>query len=258
MCAMILYSNGLLEDVNPKNLVFTEEELLEVFNEFKEIKTTRVHFMLNTWGIYGIGLDPNDFNRIASDIARETIFSHILFVHDSEIDPAWNMTDTILYEDYNKFLNTIKKLIDDISANILKEYDARAGFENKMDHLPQLVTIGSTPDKKILFGFNPEDQTKEFYNNEDFYKFSQKVYEYITTNKQEKEPFTIYADKKAIIIVEPAKVPQFLTSILEKFKSKEDYEICTDITNIMNNWRKITTPARKSRKKANGEKTNGQ
>jgi hypothetical protein len=262
--AVILYSNGLTEDYKPSNLVFTEEELVKLFPGFKEIKTRRLLSIVNTWCVFGDSNDINEFNRIASDIVREAVYSHIVFIHDSEINPSWNATDNILYKGYSEFIFALKKLIDDTAAHVLEEFESNAEYANKVDILPQLITLGATEDKRILFGFNPEDQTKEFYDNEEFYKFSQKVYQFLSLNKQSKEPFTIYADKKAIIIIESPKVKQFLDHLLEQFKRKEDYEICTDISKMMNEWTKINKklhpPKRKPRKKANEteDKTNGQ
>ena len=246
---VVLYSNGITEEYKPHELVFTEAEIIRIFPEFKEIKTCRLVSVINTWCIYGANNDPNDFNRLASDIAKEGIYSHVLYVHDSELNPDWNVTDNVLYKDYKEFVMTVKKEIDTTAMNILAELAATQEYEDKVDHLPQLSTLGSTPDKRILFGYNPDEQSKNFYDHEEFYKFSQKVYEYITHNKNKKEPFTIYADKKAVIIIEGQKVKAFLDTLLEKFKSKEDYEICDDITKIMNDWTTIKT--KKPRKKSN-------
>jgi len=238
---VLLYGNGITEDYRPEKLVFTEDELVSLFDEFEEIKTTRIASLINTWCIYGVNAinDSNDFNRIAADILKEPVYSQALFVHDSEINPDWKATDSVLYKSYGEFLGVLKKVIDDTAANILNELAATADYENKIDYLPQLSTLGATPDKRILFSYNPDDQSREFYDHDEFYKFSQKVYEYITKNKQEKEPFTIYADKKAVIIIESLKVQKFLDSLLEKFKSKEDYEICTTLTQIISDWKTI-------------------
>lgn len=265
---VVVYSNGITEDYRPSKLVFTEDELVTLFTEYAHIKTVRIPSIVNTWCIFGEGnSDPTEFNRIVSDIVHESVFSHALFIHDSEINPKWNATDNILYKGYNEFIAMMKKIIDDVAINILNEFSSTPEFESKVDLLPQLVTLGATSDKRILFAYNPDEQTKEFYLNDEFYKFSQKVYDYISVNKQEKEPFTIYADKKAVIIIEATKVKKFLNSLLEKFKSKEDYEICTHITKIMKDWSKtIKDPnpgktVRKPRQKkanASGEKSNGE
>jgi hypothetical protein len=248
--ALLLYSNGITEEFRSKDLVFTEEELVSLFTEFNEIKTSRLVDVLNTWCIHGslTSPDPVEFNRIASDICNEPIYSHALFVHDSELNPDWRTTDTILYKNYTDFYAEIRKTIDSVATNILNEIEESQEFEDKSAHLPQLITIGATPDKRILFGFNPSEQSELFYQHEEFYKFAQKVYEYISHNKQEKEPFTIYADKKAVIIVDTINVNKFLILMLEKFKSKEDYEICTAITKIIEQWSPINKNVKRKNK----------
>jgi hypothetical protein len=251
--ALLLYSNGLTEEYRPIDLTFTEAELVKIFSDFPEIKTNRLITVVNTWCVYGNSPtpDPFEFNRIASDITRSLIYSPALFVHDSEINPAWNATDAILYKSYAEFSFEIRKVVDAAATNIVNELESSTEYEEKVAFLPQLITIGSTPDKRILFGFNPAEQSDEFYKNDEFYKFSQKVYDYLAHNKQEKEPFTIYADKKAIIIVDAAHVVSFLNTMLEKFKSKEEYEICTDISKMIKQWPAKTKKTR--RKKSSDE-----
>jgi hypothetical protein len=242
MCALLLYTNGIVEDYRPQSLVFTEKELIDLFNEYKTIRTKRLITVLNTWCIWGQNdtFDILDLNRIVSDILQEPIYSHALFIHDSEIDTKWKAADNILYRNYAEFLADIKKLIDIVAADIINEYKAFE-YENEdiAKSLPVLTTLGPTKDKRVLFSFNPADQNAEFFENEEFALFSKKVYEYIHTHEQDEEPFTIYADKKAIIIIDTPNVPLFMNKILEKFKKVEQYEICKELTNIMSNWNKM-------------------
>ena len=247
--AFLLYSNGLSEEYKPKSLIFTESELIDLFKEFSEIRTCRLITMINTWCIYGISLnpDPMEFNRIAAELIKAPVYSHVLYVHDSEIDPKWNVTDSTLYKSYIEFLIEIRKTVDTVAAEIVNQLEAVQQLEGKIPFLPHLAMIGSTPDKRILFGFNPTEQPKEFYEHDEFYKFSQKVYDYISHNKQEKEPFTIYADKKAVIVIKKDKVNPFLETLLQKFQSKEEYEICVNITKIMKDWTQTNKPSRKKR-----------
>lgn len=260
--AILLYSNGLTEEYKPINKTFTETEILGFFNEFNSVKTTRIPSMLNTWCIYGVGdNDPTEFNKMAVVLlkSKTPIFSHLMFIHDSEINPEWKLTDDILYHDYNNFILSLKKFIDETAERVIDELTANAEYEGKTESLPQLLTIGTTPDKKIIFAYNPDEQSSAFYENEEFYKFSQKVYEYLATNKQNKEPFTIYEDKKAVIIVEKEKVDKFFTKMLHKFQSKEDYEICTNISIMMKSWNSggvIDKPKRKRRSKKSDASTN--
>lgn len=254
--AVLLYSNGIIEEYKAQNLVFTEEEIVGLFYDYEEIKTERLIDVLNTWCIYGSSsiTDPMDFNKLASDLLNCAVYSHILFVHDSEIDPEWKVTDNILYKGYKEFSIDVRKIIDEVASNIIDQLESTTEYEEKVNVLPQLITIGSTPDKRILFGFNPSEQTSDFYTNDEFYMFSKKVYNYIRNNKQEKEPFTIYADKKAVIVIDPKQVVYFLNEMLEKFKSKEDYEICTDISNMIKSWSSKTKKIRRKKSSSN-EKT---
>lgn len=240
MCALLLHSNGITEEYKPNNYTFTEEELVSLFQEFTEIKTNRLVNVVNTWCIYGYSpnFDPLDLNRIASEIVKEPVYSSFLFVHDSEINPKWNATETILYKNYEDFLEDIKKEVERVANIVIYQLENSEEYIQKTLNLPYFETIGITNEnpKRLLIGFNPTTQSEDFYKNEEFYQFSQKVYDFISRNRQEKEPFTIYADKKSIIIINSKYVVQFLTSMLEKFKSKEDYEICNDISDMIKTW----------------------
>jgi hypothetical protein len=247
--ALILFNNGVIKEYKPRNLIFTEDEILHMFNHYPEIITTRLGHILNTWCVYGKNDNPDEFSRIASDIIDEEVCSAVLFIHDSEINPEWNVTDNILYKGYDEFINIIKREIDDTAADIIEEYENVSNIENN-NVLPQLITLGSTSDNRLLFAFNPEEQTSEFYTNKEFNIFSKKVFEYITQHKIKKEPFTIYADNKAIIIIETSKVEKFLDILLESFKNIEEYESCNQLTKIKSDWIKlISTPKIKKPRK---------
>lgn len=237
--SILLYSNGITEDYTSQSYVFNEKELVDLFSEFKTIKTKRLVTILNTWCIWGENeiCNPEDLNRIASDILEEAIYSHTLFVHDSEIDLRWKATDNILYRNYEEAISDIRRLLDATATDIINEY--RNIEEDAKKLFPVLETLGPTQDKRILFSFKPHDQYIEFYENDEFNAFSKKVYDYIHTHTQDEEPFTIYADKKAIIIVNTQDVPIFINKMLEKFKKTEQYEICNELTFMMTNWNKM-------------------
>ena len=249
--AVVVYSNGITEEYVPQDLVFTDEELVFLFTEFPTIKSCRVSSMVNTWCLYGSGNDNvEDFNRLVSEITGERVFTHALFIHDSEINPYWKMTDEILFKNYAEFLKEIKKNIEEISIMIMNEIVKTDDYDKKVDNLPQLITLGVTNDdsKRILFAFNPDDQNREFYYHEEFSIFSKKVYDYLKEHKQTESPFTIWADKKAIIIIESEKIKTFLQTLIENFKETEEYEICTNITNMMEDWFKLHPEKTKSSK----------
>jgi hypothetical protein len=253
---MLLYSNGITENYNAKCYMFTEKELVFLFSEYKVIKTKRLITVLNTWCIWGENeiFDPMDLNRISSDILEEAVYSHCLFVHDSELNPDWKVTDNILYRNYQEALADMRKLIDSAATDIINEYkNYEEGNEDAKKLLPVLETLGPTKDKRILFSFKPNDQYTEFYENEEFNLFSKKVYDYIHSHTQDEEPFTIYADKKAIIIVNTLDVPAFIDKILEKFKKSEQYEICKELVVIMSNWNKMLKKPKLNKKKSSSD-----
>lgn len=235
--AVLLYSNGITEDYIPQSFTFSERELVNLFSDFTHIKTKRIINILNCWCIWGENqqYDPIDFNRISSDILEEAIYSPALFVHDSEINPNWNVTDNILYRNYSEFLTDIKGEIDGVAIDIIEQFQ-NYDEEDGVKKMPVLETLGPTKDKRVLFSFNPEKQHKEFYEHEQFLLFSKRAFDYIKSHVQDEEPFTIFADKKAIIVVDTKKVPIFINKMLDKFKDVEQYEICNELTTIMNTW----------------------
>lgn len=228
--AILVYSNGILEEYKSRNLVFSEYDFLEIFKEFEKFRSYRLIFPLNSWCLCADINDEEKYNYIASKITGETIFGPSLFIHDSEIDPEWKITDDILYDDYAKFYEDMKTLLYDIANEI---------SENAPEYTPSLEPIGTTADKKILFAFDIKKQPQEFWSSEIFDKFAERTYQYISKNQQIAEPFTIFSDDKAIVAIETPKVNDFLTAILEKFQSKEEYEICTQLANIRSEWDKI-------------------
>ena len=246
---VVLFTNGLIEEIKPEKLTFTEKELIDQFKEYEIIKTHRLTEIVNTWCVYGSNVIPDltNHNKIASELIKDDIFSNTLFIHDTEINPTWKMSEDIIYKSYNEFVYDIKKLINALAEKIIKELNESDELSGHSVIFPYLEMIGQTADKRIMFSFNPIDQPKEFYDNDEFYMFSQKVYDYISSNKQIKEPFTIYEDKKAIIIVATPNVKIFLDSLIDKFKGKEEYEICTSITNLFKDWNKNTK--KRTRKK---------
>jgi len=240
--AVMVYSNGIIENIKPEKFVFSEKELIDLFKEYNIIRSYRIRTMINAWCICGDSYDIYDLNRIATEITEKRINGKALFIHDTEIDPEWNLSDTII-DDYKTFDKKIKNTIEEIAINILEEYER---LEDSINYLPFLNTIGTTSDKRILFSFNPDEQSKEFYEDDKFYNFSQKVYKYLSLNSQEKEPFTIYSDKRAIIIIDSNHVKRFLSLMIDEFKSNEDYEICNHISKIMNTWNKKLKNKRKN------------
>lgn len=257
--AVLVYSNGITEYYKPANLVFTEDELVRLFEEYPAVKTIRLTKILNTWCIVGdMRAEESEFNKIVSDVVGESVFSHAVFVHDSEINPEWNTTDTILYANYEDFLKKLKMAIETAAEKILNELESVIEQTDSLDKMPQLKNVGITDEfpKRLLFTYNPEDQTKKIYTSDEFDNFSRKVYDYIIHNKQHKGPFRIYEDSKAVIVIEAKKAKEFLMTLIDKFQSKEEYEICTNITKIMNEWVKEGEQTQTSKPRARRKKSN--
>jgi hypothetical protein len=58
-------------------------------------------------------------------------------------------------------------------------------------------------------------------------------------HKQKEEPFTIYADKKAVIIIDTHNILPFMNKLMDKFKKDEQYEICNELTSLITTWGEI-------------------
>jgi len=242
--AILIYSNGILEEYKSKNLVFSERDFFEIFKNVEKFRSYRLMFPINSWCLCGDVDNDESYNFIASKITGEKICTRALFIHDSEINPEWKISDDVLFNDYKKFYEDMKTLLFDIATEI---------NESVPGYAPTLEPIGTTPDKKILFSFDIKQQPKEFYSPEIFDKFAERTYQYLAKNKQVKEPFTIFSNDKAIIAIETPKVNDFLTAILEKFQTREEYEICTNIASMRDEWDKIIKMKKTSLDK-NGKK----
>jgi len=243
---ILLYSNGITEDYVSQDVTFTEAELTSIFYDFALIKTKRLITILNTWCIWGQNdnYDITEINRIASDITQEPIYSTCLFVHDSEINPDWNATDNILYRNYAEFIGDIKRLIETSAINVVEEFK-KYEDEDYVRYFPVLDAIGSTKDKRVIYAFNPFKQHEEFYEDSEFIKFSHRAYEYMKMHIQDELPFTIFADKKAIVVVDAVHVSDFMKKLVDTFKAEEQYEICNDLTNMLTIWNKSMSNSEK-------------
>ena len=99
--AVLLYANGLTEEHKPKELTFTDEELLTIFPDFEKTRTFRLYEIPNCWCIWGendpVGKREDEFNKIGTDILEQICYSPVLFLHDSEINPEWKLTDAMIF-----------------------------------------------------------------------------------------------------------------------------------------------------------------
>lgn len=255
--AIILYSNAILENMRPENLVFTEDEILSVFNEnYHTIHSKRIKEVPNTWAVWASMDDPpsNEYNMIGSDIVDFDVDSPLMLIHDGEINPNWNATDPLQYG-YDEFLKRMSIFVNDIAKEAVQE-KSYVKSSNESGSLISLTQLGITVDKKLLFSFDPDNQANTFYSGESFDNFSTKILEYLMDNFESnminKKPFTIFDDNKTVVIVDDDKVENTLDRILHKFQAKEDYESCVHVNSIIKKWKEKINGADVQRVKKRG------
>jgi len=249
--AIILYPSGITEMYEPKEHIFTDQKILHIFSDFDFIRTARLYEIPNTWCVWGENkkIDDGNFNKLASDILRENIFCHVLFIHDTEIDPAWMLTDQTILIGYDIFKQELLKFFDFVAETVIKETQKLRENQNinSNSNLLFLNTIGPTEDKRVLFEFDPNKQSKEFYIDNFFINFANKVHDFLKTNKV-KDIFYIYEDKKTVIFVKNENVDFLMEKIIGIYKKNENYEFCQDLITIQDNWKK---PKIKRKRKEN-------
>jgi len=121
--AVILYPSGVTETYTATGLVFTDDEILNIFKDYNHIRTMRLYEVPNTWCIWGDNGNEDDgnFNKLGSDIVQQNIFSEIMCVHDTELDPSWMLTDDVILKNYEDFRIELLQFFDDIAENVIKE-----------------------------------------------------------------------------------------------------------------------------------------
>lgn len=256
--AIILYGNGLIEDISPKNKVFTDNELTNIYKDFKYIKTKRLDEVSNTWCVWGVEDNINSYNNLGSIAISDDAFSPILFIHDTEVDPDWGLIERPILKNYEFFKSDLLKYIDDVAKDILSTYkDVDEINDDNVNKFMGLDTIGSTNDKRVLFAFDTKKQRKEFYNDSIFSKFSTNVYNYLIDNSSIDSPnFVIYSDPKIIIIIQEENVKDFFDRMIKYFTLKEEYEKCDVLNKTFLQWKNkwLTNKPNKSSKR--GRKKN--
>jgi len=239
---LIIYSNGIVEELLPVENTFTDEELTQSFSDYPEVKTHRLPEVPNCWCVYGYMEDPpaNEFSKLASEIVDDDVYSHILFVHDSEVNPDWIVTDNIIYRPYNDFMAAMGLFINEMMAHIETENRQELEVTEENTSMIFLTTLGHTEDKRVLFAFNPNEQTENFYD-EGWHNFATKIYEYLAENfdkepVEENKPFVIYSDIKTIVIIEDKHVNEVIDKMVTFYLGREKYEVCSDISAIRDTW----------------------
>jgi|GEM_PF-2041914 len=247
----LLYINGVIEEFVPKNKCFNEEELISLFKDFKKLRSKRLYEVPNCWCLWGEKPKPNelDFNRLASDIVEENVFSPIFFFHDSELNPEWNISDNILYNSYDQFKKDLYLFIDNVAESILKERDEREQNGETKKDLLVLKSLGVTKDKRLLFNFIPKDQDENFYSDESFKAFASRIFEYLTNNFIPMKPFVLFADNKMVISLLDEDVDQVIDKIIEPYAKNEDYESCNKLAYIKHAWHEAVDVKESPKKK---------
>jgi len=247
--SVILYQSGVTEMYEPKNNTFTDQEILHVFNDCDFIKTSRLYEIPNTWCVWGEykKIDETNFNRLASDIIQEDVFSPILFIHDSQIDPAWLLTDQIILKGYDQFKYDILHFFDYIAENALKETQKIREEQGANNNLIFLITVGPTEDKRVLFEFDPHKQSPEFYKDGNFINFAEKISEFLINNFKNRKLFHIYEDKKTVIFIKNENVEFLNNKLIESFNKIEKYELSKELKDIGDKWKEYRNKSRKKK-----------
>ena len=235
----------------PKDKVYTDDELSKTFKDYKFVSSFRLPEVPNTWCLWGEIEEPVDieFNRICSDMVDYDVYSHIILIHDSEIDPSWNLTDDIQYKTYPKWLEQMGEFIHE-KTHIIAEENARdieASESINPTSMIFLTTMGYTEDKRVLLSFNPTEQNDNFYIDGGWEQLSQKIYDYVRENFdkepiEENKPFVIFADTKTIVIIENKHIDEVIDRMIESFKDKEKYENCKYLGELKKEWKKRKPP----------------
>ena len=241
--SVLLYANGLTEAYKAKELVFTDQELLEIFPDFEKTRSFRLYEVPNTWCVWGerspIDKVPDEFNKVGTDIMDTPCYSPVLFLHDSEVDPSWRLTENPIYTGYNDFKVELLKFFDNIAKDILQERDRMR--LNKGINKNQLLTLDQvaiSKDKRVIWKFDLEKQTKEFFIEANLTEFANKVHDFLKFHYQDGDIFAIQADKNIIIIMDDNQVKSFIDKLIALFKNQEKYEACSVLRNTYNKWKK--------------------
>jgi hypothetical protein len=234
---IILYSNGLTEEILPQKLTFSDQEIVDFFKDFKNIQTKRLEEIPSTWCVWGELEKPNedDYNKLASEVIQEHCYSKLLLLHDTEVDPSWNLTDTIIQEEYDSFKKKILKFLDEIAMETIRKIEQTREFSGK-PNLMALDQVAISMDKRVIFRFNPDKQQPDFFKPAHFEEFALKCYNFIDKSYKDGEVFPIYADKKMIIVLEDTQVKQYIDLLVNFFTAREDYLNCARINDIYKSW----------------------
>lgn len=243
--ALILYPSGILKNFKSNNLMFSDKEILDIFKNFNKIRTKRLFEVPNTWIVWANAMtsDEDSFSNIGSSIIEEDVFSPILFIHDTEMDPSWLLSDDPILYPYEIFDQDLKQFVDDVARSIIEENIQES--DNKK--MIMLTTVGSTSDNRVLFDLYTENQSEEFYKI-NFGEFAKKTIQFLL-DKQDKAfgdlGVIVFEDKKIVIRVRHDDFDFLLTKLNEYSEKYEEYEWCIFIKYFKEVWEKHVNNVKK-------------
>jgi len=239
--ALKLYNNGIIDEVRPCSLTFTEAELVSNFTTASKIKTMRVLEIPNTWCIFGeyVKGSDNDYNALASESVDEDIIFHVLYVHDSELNPEWNMTDEVLLKTYDDFYNDMFDYLNKLAAEFMKNENKEENEGEESEGKLVLESLGTTKDKKILFLFDINAQDPSFFSDGSFVNFSNKIVSHLLEEKKIAKNPIIFKDSKIVITVKPELFKHLMEKIVIEYQRKEEYEICHKLKTMTERWENL-------------------
>lgn len=235
--ALLLYPSGVLTDLKSNNLMFSDKEILNIFKTCNKIRTKRLFEIPNTWMIWAdaVTLDDDLFSNIGSTMIEENIYSPILFIHDTEMDPSWLLTDDPILYTYKTFDRDLRQFVDEISRNLISE-----DMNPNKKKLIILTTVGSTEDNRVLFDLYPENQSDFFYKL-NFDEFAKKTIQFLLDEQDKafKElGVTIFEDRKIVIRIRHNDFEFIINKLNEWAEKKEEYEWCAFLKYLKDLWEK--------------------
>lgn len=236
--AILLYGNGLTEELIPNNLTFSDEEILEIFSDYSSIETKRLEEIPNTWCVWGVNPDnkEEDYNKLGSDVIQEHCYSHLAILHDTEVDPSWNLTDSVIYDGYAQFKMKILLFLDEIAREAIKDIEKMREENGNKGRTLMLDQIAISTDKRVIFKLDLNKQIPGFFDKDNFTEFAIKCESFISESYKDGDIFPVFADKKMIIVLEDPQVKTFIDSLIKIFQDTEEFEKCSKIRNIYNQW----------------------
>ena len=254
--AILLYASGILEEHlnTDKGKPFNQKQLTSLFKDFDTIRSRRLIDVSNTWCLWG----ENSFekgneviNDLGSTIVEEEIHSPLFFIHDSELDSSWHVTDETIYETYPDFVKHLRVFIDDMAEEVRENMPPP---QNPSQQLLVLKPISYSTDKRVIHEYDPAAQTEEFYKIENYSGFANQAYNYLEKYFEEQEMLVIYANQQVIIATRFENGTKVLKELLSFFEVRERYEECEVVKGFLERWKKYAKKEMARLKKQKNDK----